>query len=113
MNGFSKHDALVVDVAKIIDPPAFSHAYRPGNPGLWERWMMGKGQRISIAVRKADDIIEAAQAELLAITRDAREYVADSLDAHEHSDGRALLNRIDEAVIARQLLTPRSETEEG
>jgi hypothetical protein len=28
----------------------------------------------------------------------AREYVADALDAHEHSDGRELLTAIDEAI---------------
>lgn len=98
MNGFSKHDQLVVDVARIIDPPAFSDAYRPGNPSLWERWMTGKGQRITKAVGKADRIIEASQADLLAIIEAAREYVADSLDAHEHSDGRELLTRIDQAL---------------
>ena len=102
LEGFSRHDQLVVDVAKIIDPPAFSERYRPGNPTLWERWMTGKGQRITKAVGKADRIIEAAQADLLAIITDARIYVADSLDAHEHSDGRELLQRIDSALRARQ-----------
>ena len=98
MTGFSKHDQLVVDVAKIIDPPAFSERYRPGNPNLWERWMSGKGQRISKAVAKADKVIAASQADLLSIIEGAREYVADSLDAHEHSDGRDLLTRIDAAL---------------
>lgn len=37
----------------------------------------------------------AALAELL---RDARWYVNDSLEAHEHSEGRELLNRIDAAL---------------
>lgn len=98
MNGFSDHDQLVVDVAKIIDPPAFSEAYRPTLPDFWERWMRNKGARISKAVGKADAAIEAAQADLLTVIRDARVYVTDSLDAHEHSDGRELLARIDTAL---------------
>jgi hypothetical protein len=98
MTGFSKHDQLVVDVARIIDPPAFSERYRPGNPGLWERWMSGKGRRISKAVEKSDRVIAAAQAEPLAILSEARLYVTDALDAHEHSDGRELLARIDTAL---------------
>jgi len=35
---------------------------------------------------------------LPALLRRAREYVADSLDAHEHSDGRDLLDQIDAAL---------------
>lgn len=98
MSGFSDHDQLVVDVAKLIDPPAFSDRYRPGNPSLWERWMSGKDIRISRAIKKADAVIAASQADLLAIIGDARLYVTDALDVHEHSDGRDLLKRIDAAL---------------
>jgi len=35
---------------------------------------------------------------LLALLERSREYVSDSLDAYEHSDGRELLTAIDEAL---------------
>ena len=109
MSGFTDHDQLVVDVAKIIDPPAFSDRYRPGNPSLWERWMSGKGVRISKAIKKADAVIAASQSDLLAIIGDARLYVTDALDAHEHSDGRELLKRIDTALSQYRTLGDRHD----
>lgn len=36
----------------------------------------------------------------------AREYVTDALDAHEHSDGRYLLNEIDAALTEQQEENP-------
>lgn len=38
---------------------------------------------------------------VLGLLREARWYVNDSLEAHEHSDGRDLLNRIDAALAGR------------
>lgn len=36
---------------------------------------------------------------LLGLLERSREYVSDSLEAHEHSDGRELLVQIDEALL--------------
>jgi hypothetical protein len=39
---------------------------------------------------------------VLALLVQAREYIADALEAHEHSDGRQLLTEIDEAIAKEQ-----------
>lgn len=44
--------------------------------------------------------VKAKHAEhLLSLLKRSREYVSDSLEAHEHSDGRELLSAIDESLM--------------
>jgi hypothetical protein len=43
---------------------------------------------------------------LTGVLQRAREYVADALDAHEHSDGRQLLNEIDAALLPTPVAAP-------
>lgn len=52
-------DALVLKVAGIIDPPAFSEKYAPVLVSRHEKWLTNKNRRIRAAIAKADRVLAA------------------------------------------------------
>lgn len=52
-------DALVLKVAGIIDPPAFSDKYAPVLVSRHEKWLTNKNRRIRVAIAKADQVLAA------------------------------------------------------
>lgn len=82
--------------------PSYFDAWKPlaalsasgpaGGGGEWKA--AAKGLSHALADERDHTIL------LAGLLRKAREYVSDSLDAHEHSDGRELLTAIDAALSA-------------
>lgn len=85
-------------VARIVDPVSFEKARGIPEVLTDAAWRCDRARDKAVAIAV---IYAERERALTAELRAAREYVSDALDAHEHSDGRELLQRIDAILPAK------------